>query len=76
LVKEVLDKKMSEAESHLQEERRLFYVGATRAKEKLYLSAAISMEMLRQKRSQVYFFMKSWIGMLLKNLLVKRGYQY
>ena len=40
LVKEVLDKKMSQEESHLQEERRLFYVGATRAKEKLYLSAA------------------------------------
>ena len=29
-----------EKESHLQEERRLFYVGATRAKEKLFLSAA------------------------------------
>jgi len=40
LVKEVLDKKMSAEESHMQEERRLFYVGATRAKEKLYLTAA------------------------------------
>ena len=40
LVKEVLDKKMSPEESHMQEERRLFYVGATRAKEKLYLTAA------------------------------------
>lgn len=40
LVKEVLDKKVSAEESHMQEERRLFYVGATRAKEKLYLTAA------------------------------------
>ncbi len=40
LVKEMLDKDTSEEESHMQEERRLFYVGATRAKEKLYLSAA------------------------------------
>lgn len=40
LVKEVLDKELGENESHIQEERRLFYVGATRAKEKLYLSAA------------------------------------
>ena len=40
LVKEVLDKGMSSEESHIQEERRLFYVGATRAKERLYLTAA------------------------------------
>jgi len=40
LIKEVLDKQMSEEEAHIQEERRLFYVGSTRAKEKLYLSAA------------------------------------
>ena len=40
LIKEMLDKKMSQEEAHIQEERRLFYVGATRAKEKLYLSAA------------------------------------
>lgn len=40
LIKEVLDKNMSEAEAHIQEERRLFYVGSTRAKEKLYLCAA------------------------------------
>jgi DNA helicase-2/ATP-dependent DNA helicase PcrA len=40
LVKEVVDKKLSEDESHMQEERRLFYVGATRARDKLYLSAA------------------------------------
>jgi len=31
---------LEEKEEHLQEERRLFYVGATRAKEKLFLTAA------------------------------------
>src|SRR5690606_29520961 len=31
---------LDEREEHMQEERRLFYVGATRAKEKLYLTAA------------------------------------
>jgi len=36
LIKEVLP----EGDSHLEEERRLFYVGMTRAKEKLYFSAA------------------------------------
>jgi len=40
LIKETLGENFSESNSHLQEERRLFYVGATRAQEKLYLSAA------------------------------------
>ena len=40
LIKETLGENFSESNSHLQEERRLFYVGATRAEEKLYLSAA------------------------------------
>lgn len=31
---------LDEREEHIQEERRLFYVGSTRAKEKLYLTAA------------------------------------
>ncbi len=39
LIKESLTG-LSEREEHLQEERRLFYVGSTRAKEKLYLTAA------------------------------------
>jgi len=39
LIKDKLPTK-DEGESHLQEERRLFYVGATRAKERLYLTAA------------------------------------
>ncbi|HOV29855.1 MAG TPA: ATP-dependent DNA helicase [Candidatus Dojkabacteria bacterium] len=40
LIKEFLDKDVSESESNIREERRLFYVGATRAKERLYLTAA------------------------------------
>ncbi len=39
LIKESLSG-LDEREENLQEERRLFYVGATRAKEKLYLTAA------------------------------------
>lgn len=39
LIKEALTG-LDERGEHLQEERRLFYVGATRAKEKLYLTAA------------------------------------
>ena len=39
LIKETLPTE-GESEENIQEERRLFYVGATRAKEKLYLTAA------------------------------------
>jgi DNA helicase-2/ATP-dependent DNA helicase PcrA len=39
LIKESLTG-LDENEEHIQEERRLFYVGATRAKEKLYLTAS------------------------------------
>jgi len=39
LIKESLTG-LKERDEHLQEERRLFYVGATRAKERLYLTAA------------------------------------
>jgi DNA helicase-2/ATP-dependent DNA helicase PcrA len=40
LIKETMPYEISDSELSLQEERRLFYVGATRAKEKLFLSAA------------------------------------
>lgn len=40
LIKELPMDGVDEKESNLQEERRLFYVGATRAKERLYLTAA------------------------------------
>jgi DNA helicase-2/ATP-dependent DNA helicase PcrA len=40
LVKESISDDLDSKEEHIQEERRLFYVGATRAKEKLYLTAA------------------------------------
>ena len=40
LIKEEMPVKLDDKQAHLQEERRLFYVGATRAKERLYLTAA------------------------------------
>lgn len=40
LIKEVLSEEVSSKEEHIAEERRLFYVGATRAKERLYLTAS------------------------------------
>ncbi|MHC1716620.1 MAG: ATP-dependent helicase [Candidatus Dojkabacteria bacterium] len=40
LIKETMPFETGEKELSMQEERRLFYVGATRAKEKLYLTAA------------------------------------
>jgi DNA helicase-2/ATP-dependent DNA helicase PcrA len=40
LIKETMPCEVSDRELNIQEERRLFYVGATRAKEKLFLSAA------------------------------------
>jgi DNA helicase-2/ATP-dependent DNA helicase PcrA len=46
LIKEVLP----EGDFHLQEERRLFYVGMTRAKEKLYLTSAQDYGTTRRKK--------------------------
>ncbi len=40
LIKETGIENLDEREANIQEERRLFYVGATRAKEKLYLTAS------------------------------------
>jgi DNA helicase-2/ATP-dependent DNA helicase PcrA len=40
LIKESISENLDSKEEHIQEERRLFYVGATRAEEKLYLTAA------------------------------------
>jgi DNA helicase II / ATP-dependent DNA helicase PcrA len=40
LIKETMPHEVSDRELNIQEERRLFYVGATRAKEKLFLTAA------------------------------------
>ncbi|HCC67635.1 TPA: hypothetical protein DEP90_00230 [Patescibacteria group bacterium] len=40
LIKESLPSEVSSKEEHLREERRLFYVGATRAMERLYLTAS------------------------------------
>ncbi len=44
------------SKAHLQEERRLFYVAVTRAKERLYLTCAKSYEGLkREKRPSIFF---------------------
>jgi DNA helicase II / ATP-dependent DNA helicase PcrA len=40
LIKESISEDLDSKEEHIQEERRLFYVGSTRAKERLYLTAA------------------------------------
>jgi len=53
LIKEVLGEK-DEKMAHLQEERRLFYVGATRAKEKLYLTAAENYGGVRKKQPSIF----------------------
>lgn len=54
LIKEVVTEE-KDTQQHLQEERRLFYVGATRAEEKLYLSAAgFYSEGKRKKRPSVF----------------------
>ena len=46
---------LDEREEHLQEERRLFYVGATRAKEKLYLTASnFYGNAKRKKKSSIF----------------------
>lgn len=54
LIKEALSD-LSSSEEHLQEERRLFYVGATRAKEKLYLTAANFYGNAKRKKKATVF---------------------
>ncbi len=54
LIKESLSG-LDDREEHLAEERRLFYVGATRAKEKLYLSAANYYGTAKRKKRQSIF---------------------
>lgn len=53
LIKEVLGEK-DEKMAHLQEERRLFYVGATRAKEMLYLTTAENYGGVRKKSPSIF----------------------
>ncbi len=46
----IKEKVVPGAEAHLEEERRLFYVAATRAKEELYLTSAKDYGLLREKK--------------------------
>ena len=55
LIKEVGVEDMDEKEQNIQEERRLFYVGVTRAKEKLYLTAANYYEGAKRKKKPSMF---------------------
>lgn len=57
LVKEIVAEELSEKEANLQEERRLFYVGATRAKEKLYLTASnFYGDAKRKKKPSIFLY--------------------
>ena len=46
----IKEKAVISAEAHLEEERRLFYVAATRAKEELYLTSAKDYGLVREKK--------------------------
>jgi DNA helicase-2/ATP-dependent DNA helicase PcrA len=46
----IKEKTVPSAEAHLEEERRLFYVAATRAKEELYLTSAKDYGLVREKK--------------------------
>ncbi|QQG52466.1 MAG: UvrD-helicase domain-containing protein [Candidatus Falkowbacteria bacterium] len=46
----IKEKVVPSAEAHLEEERRLFYVAATRAKEELYLTSAKDYGLVREKK--------------------------
>ncbi len=48
--KELIKEQLPEGDIHIQEERRLFYVAATRAKEKLYLASADNYGGVRNKK--------------------------
>ena len=57
LVKEIVAEELTEKEANLQEERRLFYVGATRAKEKLYLTVSnFYGDAKRKKKPSVFLY--------------------
>ena len=57
LVKEIVAEELTEKEANLQEERRLFYVGATRAKEKLYLTASnFYGDAKRKKKPSIFLY--------------------
>ncbi len=47
---ELIKEQPPEGDSHIQEERRLFYVGATRAKEKLFFTSATDYGGIRDKK--------------------------
>ncbi len=46
----LIKERLPEGDFHIQEERRLFYVGVTRAKEKLFLTSALNYGGVRQKK--------------------------
>jgi DNA helicase-2/ATP-dependent DNA helicase PcrA len=57
LIKESISKDLDSSQEHIQEERRLFYVGATRAQERLYLTAAhFYGDAKRKKKPSIFLY--------------------
>jgi DNA helicase-2/ATP-dependent DNA helicase PcrA len=57
LIKESISEDLDSSQEHIQEERRLFYVGATRAQERLYLTAAhFYGDAKRKKKPSIFLY--------------------
>jgi DNA helicase-2/ATP-dependent DNA helicase PcrA len=68
--KELIKEVLPEGDFHLEEERRLFYVGMTRAKEKLYFSAADFYTRAKRKKKMSPFIFEA-LGKIPDDVLQK-----
>jgi DNA helicase II / ATP-dependent DNA helicase PcrA len=71
LIKEILP----EGDSHEQEERRLFYVGLTRAKSRLFLTGARSYNEESKREKKVSIFVKETLGEEVENKALEKKEQ-